>query len=174
MKQNIQKVYSRCKRSNDGSRESLFYIFKKMKGNIPPAQISVYVIEKAIFAFELIEKLEKEWEENFSKNIDASEIRLEQQIIIDAFSVYIASLVDNTSSKYSSLIRSYEKNEFIEQFINHPIVKECLIHRHNRAGHQSLKYGSFLSHENLLSSNLLQILKNMKFVVRQFESKKSD
>jgi hypothetical protein len=137
---------------------------------IPPAQILVHVIEKAITAFDLIKDLEAQWKERFAKKEDASSIRKHQEIIIDVFTVYIASLVDKTKGTHS-LLKSYETNVFIEQFNNNPLVLDCVEHRHKRAGHQSKYYGSVIKLDSILDSDIRTHLSGLRFVVRQFQEK---
>lgn len=120
---------------------------------MPPAQAISYVLTKGIDALKWLKELQDAWKVTQEEGEDGSDIRMKQGIVVDALCVYLAALFDTRSGTHS-LSNSYESHKFIEDFRKHQIVKECLMHRHNRAGHQSEKYGFVASLDSILSSDL--------------------
>lgn len=120
---------------------------------MPPAQAICYVIDNARNAMKWLADLDSEWKESQRIGEDGSDIRSKQRIVADALTVYLATLFDKRRGTHS-LLNSYEGNQFIEDFKQHPVVAACLMHRHNRAGHQSEKYGFVVPLNTILSSDL--------------------
>lgn len=120
---------------------------------IPAAQAISYVIDKARNSLTWLEELNIEWMATQEKGEDGSTIRVRQGIVADALTIYLAALFDKRPGTHS-LVNSYESHAFIEDFKKHPVVTACVMHRHNRAGHQSEKYGFIVPLDTILSSNL--------------------
>lgn len=104
-------------------------------------------------SFQWLNELEIEWQKRTQAHKDESQIREQQGIILDIFTVYINSLVDKTKGTHSFL-RSYKQHNFIEQFNKNPFVKLCVKHRMDRASHQSDKYGSIAALDVVIASRL--------------------
>ena len=79
------------------------------------------------------------------------------RILADAISVYVSTLVEKTG-KGHSLIRSYAHHDFINKFTTLPIIKKCLMNRHNRSAHEARSYGYFVSVKEILESDLAKWL----------------
>lgn len=131
---------------------------------MPPAQALYHVIQKAKLSFEWLQELETEWKIKVEKQQDGSLIRKRQMLILDAFTTYISSLFDTTKGVHS-LTKSYLLNQFVVDFQNHPVVKQCRVHRHNRVAHQSQKYGYVAALDKILSSNIGSWLNEAIYVV---------
>lgn len=126
---------------------------KTQNKEMPSAQAMEYVISAARDSLKWLKELEQIWKEKRERREDGSVTRKQQRIVADAFTVYIASLFDGRSGSHSFL-KSYGKDPFIEKFKKHPVVKACVTHRNNRAGHQSQKYGFVVPLDMILASDL--------------------
>lgn len=131
---------------------------------MPPEQALVYVIKKALLTFQWLTELDIQWHKRREAGKDGSQIREQQGVLLDAFTVYIHSLVDKRKGTHS-LLRAYAPNDFIRHFENNPFVKSCVKHRHNRAGHQSENYGSVANLEVILASKLDVSLNELYYLV---------
>jgi hypothetical protein len=138
---------------------------------MPPEQALTYVIEQALFSFGWLVELDIQWQLRTRDRRDASQIRKQQGIVRDAFSVYIASLFDMSKGTHS-LLRSYVKNEFIEKFKQNPFVKSCIKHRNKRAGHQSKEYGFVIPLDVIINSDLDKWLNEAFYLVATKQMKK--
>lgn len=135
------------------------------KKTVPPAQALIYIIEGAIDFLEWLKILELEWNVSFKeKNRKAPDIRKKQRIVLDAFCIYIGSIFDKRSGSHS-LLNSYQKDTFIDYVYKEKIVQKCINHRNNRSGHQSKNYGFIVSLNEVIESNLLNLLKDIYFIV---------
>ena len=90
---------------------------------------------------------------------DASLIKKRSMVVVDAFAIYIASLIDPYKLRDGtiishSLINSYQSHDLINQFRDLEVVQKCQEHRNNRLGHQSQEYGHFIPLDFILSSDI--------------------
>ncbi len=138
--------------------------FSANEKEIPADQALIYVIKKARFTLKWLKQLEIRWQLATEADKDVSQIREQQSVLQDIFTVYISSLFDKRRDVHS-LVRSYNKNDFVEQFEKNPFVKMCIKQRHNRAGHQSKKYGSIARLAVLLASDLDKWLDDAFYLV---------
>lgn len=129
-----------------------------------PAQALEYAITGARNPFQFLKELEVERQKAVQGQKDGALVKIRQQIIADAFVTYLTSLFDSRKGTHS-LVNSYIKHRFIEEFKNNEVVKKCIKHRHNRAGHQSQGYGFFVSINDILSSDLESWLNDAYFAV---------
>lgn len=131
---------------------------------MPPAQAIGYVIKGALNSLEWLKEIEDEWNEQTKKGKDGSLIRRRQRIVADAFVIYLDSLFQIRRDSYS-LVSTYESTPFIQAFKKHELIQKVKLHRNNRSGHQSQKYGFVIPIKAILESNIAEWLKEAKYLV---------
>jgi len=123
---------------------------------MPPRQAIGYAINQAREAFKFLTELEieiKVLDKRAETRGDIAWIKAKQQIVADAFAVYVTSFFDPRPGTHS-FTRAYEPHRFLSEFSKHELVKKCNRQRHQRSAHQSEKYGFFLTPKEILSSDI--------------------
>lgn len=123
---------------------------------MPPRQAIGYAINQARESLKFLKELDveiKELDKRAETRSGIAWIRAKQQIIADAFAMYVNSLFDPRRDVHS-LRRSYQQHIFLSKFQNHELVEKCKRQRNERSGHQSQTYGFFLTPKDILLSDI--------------------
>ena len=137
---------------------------KKLSSEVPAAQAMQYTTERALEAIKWLKETQIEFQKRRKAGKDCSKLQLRKRILADTISMYVSTLVETGGSGHS-LPKSYDPHQFIDKFVALPIVKECLMNRHNRSAHESKSYGHFVSPDELLKSPLEAWLSEVSFFV---------
>lgn len=134
-----------------------------------PLQSVIFQLDECIDAFSVLEEINKIHKNMLASKTDAG-LPMDRSLVVpllgivrDSFCTRLASLFDKRKDVHS--LKKYFKGEAIDRLQNHPVTKASIDARHGNIAHLGKKYVQWPSVENILSSNIEEILKGIKLGV---------
>ncbi len=130
---------------------------------LPWKQALGYTLDRALATYDWLEAVQKEYLDNLSARRSASHSTMKMRILSDVFSVYLTTLVSGGKNRTLSLTHILPQEVWVLKLQELEIVKACKENRHNRSAHEADTYGHFVTAEEILSSDIVSVLNEVKY-----------
>lgn len=134
------------------------------KTAIPWKQALGFTLQRAVASYEWLQATHAEYQAAISNGVDASAVAMKMVILVDAFSVYLTTLISGGKKRTFSLEHCLPNIDF-STLKNMEVVKKCSSNRHNRSAHEADTYGHCVQPEEILNSTIRQELNNIEGLI---------
>lgn len=122
-----------------------------------------YTIERALTTYDWLKEQQTEYLSKLSQKVDAAEAAGRVRVLCDIFSVYVTTLITGGKNRTFSL--KEKAPDIYAKVKDLKIIKKCEDNRHNRSAHEADSYGHFVGAEDILSSDIRNVLETARAVI---------
>ena len=128
--------------------------------NVPCTQALSYTLQRAILTYDWLVDVNTEYQAKLKRGENASNEAKKMRILSDVFSVYVTTFIDGGKNRTLSLVHCWGGHDF-KSLLKKEVIIKCRENRHNRSAHEADSYGHFIQAEEILQSDIKDVLNEL-------------